>query len=559
MRKLLPALILVGCGNTATGLSSGDAGVRSDSSQMAQDASGDANGVGALRPRLLSPYSLAFTSTRRPTFFWERNGSAGPYELLICRSRDCSEVERRISDPQSGEALTEDLAPGVHFWRVDSTTGGVVRSSATWEFVAPFRNASRSTLRGSLCDVNGDGYSDLVATFEREAISVAGGTYRSSFGVYVGSPEGIQADASQVVEISDATIFPPYASCVGDVNGDGFADVVLSGTTEPHIQPDGRFTTSFRILMGSSTGLIEPSVRENIEGLTSRIGHGDLSSPAGDVNGDGYGDVLVAARYYPDIFRASPTLYLGGPSGITGRRSSLVGDQLTVGLGWGAWVQGDVGDMDGRDGGEFAIATHKVVPIGFERISILSDIDGNLSAPTDFNAYQNSSSLANLNYDSITRRGACDMNGDGLSEFIFASIENRDLQMNIIWGSIGSAQQSQRMRLPEPSMLADLRPHGAACAGDVNGDGYSDAIWIGTRSWLLLGGNVSAWRPLDGCTTDAQYFASAFGADFNGDGRSDWACFSSGQVIVNSVIAGNVLSRTLQAPRNKRLTFQFTL
>ncbi len=133
-------------------------------------------------------------------------------------------------------------------------------------------------------DVDGDGYDDVVA-----------GTWRQ-IRLYRGSAAGLSAAATTVPAPSVVSL-----AGVGDVNGDGFTDVVVGGANEAHLH------------LGGPTGLESaPAWSATGQGW---VGFGDRVAGAGDVNGDGFADVLVGAPY--EGSGGSAHLYLGSARGLS--------------------------------------------------------------------------------------------------------------------------------------------------------------------------------------------------------------------------------------------------
>jgi hypothetical protein len=158
-------------------------------------------------------------------------------------------------------------------------------------------------------DVNGDGFSDVIVG----AVHYDNGEFNEGRAfVYLGSASGLQTTPAWTAESDQVDArFGISVATAGDVNGDGFADVIVGAHQYHNGETDeGRAS----VYHGSGSGLATTPAWTAESGQTTA--HFGVSvATAGDVNGDGFSDVVVGARLRPAIRRGScvclPRLLLG--------------------------------------------------------------------------------------------------------------------------------------------------------------------------------------------------------------------------------------------------------
>lgn len=191
-------------------------------------------------------------------------------------------------------------------------------------------------------DVNRDGYDDLVvgAHYYTDGEIHEGGAF-----LYLGSPTGIHAPASQILQIDQADAFFGWrVARIGDVNGDGYADVAVGAPdfTDGQSNEGGVF-----VYYGSPGGLSTASpwlIEGDVAGLT--LGYWGIGS-GGDLDGDGYGDFILGAPYSSGgAFEGGRVaVYPGGPGGLS-YVPSFSFDGSVASIHAGTAVGGD-GDFNG--------------------------------------------------------------------------------------------------------------------------------------------------------------------------------------------------------------------
>jgi hypothetical protein len=357
-------------------------------------------------------------------------------------------------------------------------------------------------------DFNGDGIADFA--IGARAADNAGydvGSAYIVFGVAGGLPPGFDLaglDGTNGVRLdgpASAALFGQDVSGLGDVNGDGLADVLVSAF---HTGGGGF------VVYGTSAALPPALSVTGLDGSNGFrvLGATDLSTnggaDVGDINGDGFADIVVGASSddatSPDagalfvIFgSASPrpaTVDVRGLNGSNGFVLHAAGSGQHLGAGIAV---GDFND-DGFDdilvgGGAFLDDAYVIYgKPTFDAAYDASDIDGDFGSR--FHAFS-------IGGDALV---AADLNGDGIDDLVIGGYNDgpqTEGTLFVVFGredgfpvstNLSSLDGTNGFRingeLPNQYFGAT-----AANAGDINHDGVDDIV-IGTltgQSYVILG------------------------------------------------------------------------
>lgn len=364
-------------------------------------------------------------------------------------------------------------------------------------------------------DVDGDGFDDVLVG--ASGFDEPGATNTGRAFLYAGSASGL-ATTPTVLRTGAPGAFLGYAVApAGDVDGDGFDDVLVSAFGQGAVH----------VYAGSASGLsTTPSTILRGQPGTS---FGVSVSSAGDVDGDGFDDVLVGASGFSagDGYQGRAHLHRGSAGGLSATASWTATGTYDANLGHSVAAAGDV-NGDGFDDVIVGapLATNGQVSEG--QVFVHFGSASGLSVAPSWSAESNQA-LANFG---ISVAGAGDVNGDGYDDVLVGAFGYDAGQSNegrafLYFGGASGLSASAGWTV-ESNVANALLGGSVRGAGDVDGDGFDDVI-LGARGgsearvYLGAAGGPSsppAWIVASAATDQFGSSVSSAG-DVDGNGSSD--------------------------------------
>ncbi|MFO0650407.1 MAG: VCBS repeat-containing protein [Polyangiales bacterium] len=252
----------------------------------------DAGSIAAPRP--VAPMPTAAMGARNVTLRWALPPGVDGAIVSLCADPACIVEELSATVTGNSYTFTSDLSPTTHWWRLRGRSGMASGTafSPIWSFRVLASTSSTNAPWGSWPDLNGDGYSDLlVGRLDTPAY-------------LLGSAAGVSATTTvRTLTTSGLVVDRDFGRVVanaGDTDGDGLTDVLIGGVNGRVWYVRTRAVSTSGVPSFTTPVALQPQV------------NGTVFTAAGDVNGDGYGDVIVTTS-------ATETLYIyrGSATGLS--------------------------------------------------------------------------------------------------------------------------------------------------------------------------------------------------------------------------------------------------
>jgi hypothetical protein len=320
-------------------------------------------------------------------------------------------------------------------------------------------------------DVNGDGFDDVVVGTPFNSGDF--GYDQGAIYVFYGSAAGVQATPDIVDETQTNGYFGISVAIAKDLNGDAYDDILVGSDK----------TNTVTVFYGGPWGILYTPVTEIHTPATSSV-FGVKVSGAGDVNNDGYNDMMVADGDYVYV-------YHGGPNGVNNPPAAVLGDQQNsyfgLAMAGGGDINGDNYDdivIGARSYTDYSNVSNMHPEAGAIYIFYGSSGGINPSTPPDVIKHNEN----NAHYGHKVEF-AGDINNDGFSDIIVSAVGQSNWRITapddgtayVYYGGSSGLNHTPASTITSNKSLSTM---GSGVAGaDVNGDGYSDVI-VGAQNYM---------------------------------------------------------------------------
>ncbi len=301
-------------------------------------------------------------------------------------------------------------------------------------------------------DVNGDGVDDVIVGSSGENSRY--GAARIYFG-------GASMDAVADVTIL-GTVFGDMGRCVaraGDLNADGYDDVLVGSPNE------SGSLGAVRIYYGGAS--MDTNADATFIGTDTAGSFGRSSAAAGDVNGDGYDDLIIGA-FGEGSGLGAARIYFGSTSMDSTADITITGGAVAGYLGRSVAYAGDV-NGDGFD--DIVVGSYlESSGLGAARVYY-----GSTSMDNSADVVISGTAVGGRMGYSVARAG--DVNADGYSDLVIGAYQENSGKgaARIYYGAAGTMDSTPDIVIQGTDSNGQMG-ESVAYAGDTNGDGIDDVV-----------------------------------------------------------------------------------
>lgn len=378
--------------------------------------------------------------SRAPDFFLTSPRPTGSYNLTVTNNVGSQNLDFGFTRGRG--VFSQVLAVGSDAGLVTVYQPGLVGFDNQTAFNLPLPpefTGFSSSVRSATGDVNGDGIEDFVI--------VTGPGTPTRFAVVDGTNPSVLLVAPSAPFAGSEGFTGGGFVAVGDIDNDGFAEIVIT----PDVSGGPRVT-----IFSISNGV--PVVRASFLGITDANFRGGARAAIGDINGDGRGEVVVAAGQ-----GGGPRISVFDGASVFTARNRLFGDFFVFDQSLRDGVYLGVGDVNGDGLGDIVAGAGSG---GAPRVLVVSGgtmlANGTLAAVNaPLGSFFTDEGLQGAR--SGVRIAIKDGDNDGIADVVTGSAENQPARVRIFSGASITAGT--------PTVIQDLEP--------FNGFPMESGIFVG--------------------------------------------------------------------------------
>ncbi len=397
-------------------------------------------------------------------------------------------------------------------------------------------------------DINGDGFADpLFANSNADAgMRYGNGVAYALFGQKTSGPVNLSAlDGKRGFALigNDYDYIGTGVATDGDFNGDGFNDILIGGGINT-------YQGGFHLVFGKEAGyrrVVDLTQLDGKNGFTM-LGDdfmddmADSRGFAGDVNGDGFDDIIAGA---PGANRNDVETDTGSVYVVFGRSGAMPASSDITRLNGSdgfqvfgtqpedqTWVAAGVGDVNGDGLADIAITDPRGTYILFGRSTGFAAVE-TLAAASGSTGFTIAETVV-----SGFATGTGDINGDGIDDLVVTSYGTK--MVYAVFGrktgfsdGIDLAKLDGKTGFAIIGGAADTGFGGQASIADVNRDGFADILVAAGGKGYVVHGAATAAINRSGTSGADVMSGGDFADSFRGLGGNDWIRSGGGGDIID--------------------------